>query len=389
MKKKICVITGSRAEYGLLTGLIKKINSDNDFILQLIVTNMHLSPEFGETYKEIENDGIKISKKIEILMSSDTPTGIAKTTGLGFIGFADAFQELIPDLIIILGDRYEILAAAATALFFKIPIAHISGGEVTEGAFDDSIRHAITKMSRLHFTSHETYRKRVIQLGEDPNYVFNVGSLSIDNITKLQLMNKNEFENSINFKLNKKNILVTYHSETNQKGVSQIEYLNELLKVIDELEDTNIIFTLPNSDDQGRELIQQINDYTSKNNKKATVFSSLGYLRYLSALQFVDAVVGNSSSGIVEAPSFKTGTINIGNRQKGRIRAKSIIDCNPEYNSIKASFKKLYSKEFQHILVSPENPFGNGKTAQTIIDILKNIEYDKFVLNKQFKDYAI
>jgi GDP/UDP-N,N'-diacetylbacillosamine 2-epimerase (hydrolysing) len=383
MKRKICVVTGTRAEYGLLYWLMKEIEADKDLELQLIVTGMHLSPEFGLTYKEIEKE-FKIDKKIEMLLSSDTPIGISKSMGLAQISFAEAYAELKPDIVIVLGDRYEILSAVSAALISRIPIAHLNGGELTEGVIDDSIRHAITKMSHIHFTAIEEYRKRVIQLGERPIRVFNVGEAGLDNIKRLKLLSKEEFEKSINFKLNKKNILVTFHPVTLENNTAG-EQVRELLNAIDELKDTNIIFTKANSDTDGRIINKMIDEYVLKNKHKAIAFTSLGQLRYLSAMQYVDAVVGNSSSGIVEAPSFKIGTINIGDRQKGRIRAESVINCEPRKDSVLKAFEKLYSKEFQEKLKNVKNPYGDGNSSKKIKEILKSINLYN-ILKKSFYD---
>jgi GDP/UDP-N,N'-diacetylbacillosamine 2-epimerase (hydrolysing) len=386
MKRKICIITGTRAEYGLLYWLMKEIESDKDLELQLIVTGMHLSPEFGLTYKEIEKE-FKIDKKIEMLLSSDTPVGISKSMGLAQISFAEAFNELAPDIVVILGDRYEVFSAASAAMVSRIPIAHIHGGEVTEGAFDESIRHSITKMAHLHFTATEEYRRRVIQLGEYPDRVFNVGAMGIENIKKLKLLNKEEFEKSINFKLNKKNILVTFHPVTLEKNSAGKQF-KELLDAIDELENTNIIFTKANSDTEGRIINKMIDEYVFKN-KNAIAFASLGQLRYLSAMKYVDAVVGNSSSGIIEAPSFKIGTINIGDRQKGRIKAKSVIECKPKKELILKAFKKLYSKEFQDKLKNIKNPYEQNRLpSKKIVEVLKNVNL-KNILKKSFYDLKV
>ena len=381
--KKICVVTGTRAEYGLLYWLLKEIEADKELQLQVIVTGMHLSPEFGLTYKEIEKE-FKINKKIEMLLSSDTSVGISKSMGLAQISFAESYDELKPDIVIVLGDRYEIFSATSAAMIARIPIAHIHGGEKTEGAFDESIRHSITKMSHLHFTATEEYKNRVIQLGEDPSRVFNVGGMGIENIKRLELLNKKEFEKSIEFKLNSKNILVTFHPVTLENSTAQ-EQFKELLDAIDELEDTNIIFTKANSDTDGRVINQMIDEYVTKNSNKSIVFTSLGQLRYLSALQYVDAVVGNSSSGLAETPSFKIGTINIGDRQKGRIKASSVIDCEPNKDSILKSFEKLYSKEFQETLKTTINPYGDGCASKRIVEILKNVDL-KNILKKSFYD---
>lgn len=386
MKRKICVVTGTRAEYGLLCWLMKDIEADKILELQLIVTGMHLSPEFGLTYQEIEKE-FKINKKIEMLLSSDTSIGISKSMGLAQISFAEAYEELKPDMVVVLGDRYEIFSATSAAMIARIPIVHLHGGETTEGAFDESIRHSITKMSHLHFTATDEYKNRVIQLGEHPNRVFNVGGMGIENIKRLKLLSKVEFEKSIDFKLNKRNILVTFHPVTLENSTAK-EQFSELLDAIDELEDTNIIFTKANSDTDGRIINQMIDEYISKNSHKSIGFTSLGQLRYLSALQFVDAMVGNSSSGLAEAPSFKIGTINIGDRQKGRVKASSIIDCGPNKSEILQAFEKLYSKEFQEILRTTINPYGDGCASLKIIEVLKNVSLDN-ILKKSFYDIKV
>jgi GDP/UDP-N,N'-diacetylbacillosamine 2-epimerase (hydrolysing) len=381
IKRKICVVTGTRAEYGLLYWLMKEIESDDSLEVQLIVTGMHLSPEFGLTYKVIEKE-FKIDKKIEMLLSSDTSVGISKSMGLAQISFSEAYDELQPDILVVLGDRYEIFSCVSAAMIARIPIAHLHGGETTEGAFDESIRHSITKMSHLHFTATEEYKNRVIQLGENPTRVFNVGGLGIDNIKKLKLLTKDEFEKSIDFKLNKKNILVTFHPVTLANSTSK-EQFSELLEAIDELEDTHIIFTKANSDTDGRVINQMIDEYVARSSHKSVAFTSLGQLRYLSALQYVDAMVGNSSSGLIEAPSFKIGTINIGDRQKGRIMADSVIDCDSNFESIKDAFNKLYSIEFRDKLIAIENPYGNGGASYHIKEKLKTVNLND-ILKKSF-----
>jgi GDP/UDP-N,N'-diacetylbacillosamine 2-epimerase (hydrolysing) len=382
-KRKICVVTGTRAEYGLLYWLMKEIENDIDLELQLIVTGMHLSPEFGLTYKEIEKE-FKIDKKIEMLLSSDTPIGISKSMGLAQISFAEAYNELKPDILVVLGDRYEIFSAVSSAMIARIPIAHLHGGETTEGAFDEAIRHSITKMSHLHFVAMNEYRNRVIQLGEKPSSVFNVGGLGIDNIKKLKLLSKKEFEKSISFKLNKKNILVTFHPVTLEKSTASQQFQN-VLDSIDKLEDTNIIFTKANSDTDGRIINRMIDIYVKENSAKAIGFTSLGQVRYLSALQYIDAVVGNSSSGLLEVPSFKIATINIGDRQKGRIIAESVIECKSSIKSIEKALKKAYSSKFQKQLKKIENPYGNGGASKKIIEVIKNINLDN-ILKKSFYD---
>lgn len=385
-KRKICVVTGTRAEYGLLYWLMKEIEADDDLELQVIVTGMHLSPEFGLTYKEIEKE-FKIDKKIEMLLSSDTSIGISKSMGLAQISFAEAYEELKPDILVVLGDRYEIFSAVSAAMIAKIPIAHLHGGETTEGAFDESIRHSITKMSHLHFTATDEYKNRVIQLGEHPNRVFNVGGMGIENIKRLKLLTKDEFEKSIDFKLNQKNILVTFHPVTLENSTADLQF-QELLDAIDELENTNIIFTKANSDTDGRIINQMIDEYIGRNSDKSVGFTSLGQLRYLSALQYVDVMVGNSSSGLAEAPSFKIGTINIGDRQKGRIKADSVIDCIPNKKSISEAFIKLYAKEFQDSLTDVKNPYGDGCASEKVINEIKQVDLNN-ILKKSFYDIKV
>ena len=382
-RRKVCVVTGTRAEYGLLYWLLKEIQNDKELELQLIVTGMHLSPEFGLTYKEIEKE-FKINKKIEMLLSSDTPVGISKSMGLAQISFAEAYAELKPDILIVLGDRYEIFSCVSAAMIAQIPIAHLHGGETTEGAFDESIRHSITKMSHLHFTAADEYKNRVIQLGENPSRVFNVGGLGIENIKRLKLLTKEEFEKSIDFKLNKKNILVTFHPVTLESSTAQ-EQFQELLNAVDELKDTNIIFTKANSDTDGRVINQMIDEYVVKNAHKSIGFTSLGQLRYLSALQYVDAMVGNSSSGLTEAPSFRIATINIGDRQKGRIKADSIIDCEPRKASITKVFEDIYTKNFQNALKIVNNTYGDGCASKKVIEEIKKVDLDN-ILKKPFYD---
>ena len=380
--RKICVITGSRAEYGLLSGLMTEIKNDPTLLLQVIATNMHLSPEFGLTYKEIENDGFTINKKVEMLLSSDTANGTSKSVGLATIGFADAFEDLKPDLLVVLGDRYEILAAVTAALFYKIPVAHLHGGEISEGAYDDSIRHAITKLSHLHFTSTEEYRKRVIQLGESPDRVFYVGALGVENITKTKLLNKEEFEKSINFSLGEKSLLVTFHPVTLENASAKEQCAN-LLASLEELKDYKIIFTYPNSDTDGRIIIQLIKKYVSTHNRNSIAIDSLGKVRYLSALLHVSAVVGNSSSGIIEVPSFGIPTLNIGNRQKGRVAANSVINCGITREEIKEGLNKIFSKENINISQRKVNPYQLDDTSRYILKVLREYPLDT-VIQKKF-----
>lgn len=378
--RKICVVTATRAEYGSLYWIMKEIEDDKNLELQLIVTGAHLSPEFGLTYKEIEKD-FKIDKKIEILLSSDSAIGLSKAMGLVQISFAEAYSELNPDIVIILGDRYEMLSAASSAMILRVPIMHLAGGERTEGAFDESIRHAITKLSNIHCATTDEYKNRIIQLGENPSHVFNVGGFGIDNILRLKLLGKEEFEESINFKLNKKNILLTFHPVTLDK-LSAKEQFSEILNAIDELKDTNIIITKANSDTEGRVINAMCEEYVLKNPHKAVLFASLGQLRYISALQYMDAVVGNSSSGLAEVPSFKIGTINIGSRQQGRLKASSVIDCEPNKKSISKAFEKLYDAAFQESLKTVQNPYGNEMASKKVVEILKKVDLKDIIIKK-------
>lgn len=380
----ICVVTGTRAEYGLLYWLLKEIETSNDFMLQLVVTGMHLSSEFGLTYKKIEQDDFTIDRKVEMLLSADTDSAVTKSIGLGLIGFADCFAELKPDLIVLLGDRFEIFSAATAATVAKIPIAHIHGGETTEGAYDESFRHSITKMSHLHFTTTETYRKRVIQLGESPDRVFNVGAPGIDNIKNLKLLARDEFENSIGFRLEKRNLLITYHPVTLEVSTAEEQFRNVLL-ALDTLDETGLIFTKANADSGGRIINKMIDDYVARNHGKAVAFASMGQLRYLSAMQYVDAVVGNSSSGLLEAPSFHIGTLNIGDRQLGRVRADSVIDCGYSKQAILDGLQKLYSENFQSALKHVKNPHGDGDVASKILTKIRERSLEG-MLKKAFHD---
>ena len=379
---KVCVITGTRAEYGLLYWTMKAIQLNPNLELSVCVTGMHLSPEFGLTYKQIESDGFLIEGKIEMIVSSDTSVGITKSIGLGLIGFADFYERSRPDMILVLGDRFEIFSAVSAAMIARIPIAHCHGGEATEGLIDEAIRHSITKMSHLHFTSTEEYKKRVIQLGEQPKNIFNVGALGIENINRLKLLNKEEFESSINFKLSSLNFLVTFHPVTLDITSSELQF-TELLDALSEFKDAKIIFTKPNADHDGRVIIKLIDEFISKNTQNAISFISLGQLRYLSAIKHCQVVIGNSSSGIIEAPSFKKATINIGDRQQGRIKAKSVISCKPEKASIIKSIRVAISDEFQNLLKGTLNPYGQGNSSEKILEVITNTSLNK-LLKKKF-----
>jgi len=381
--RKICVITGTRAEYGLLRWVMQGFLEAPGIELQIIATGMHLSPEFGLTWREIEKDGFVINRKVEMLTSSDTPVGIAKSMGLGMIGFADVLAELRPDLIVVLGDRFEIFAAVAAAMVARIPVAHIHGGEATEGLIDEAIRHSISKMSHLHFVAAEEYRNRVIQLGEAPERVFLVGGLGIDNIKRLALLDRTALEDSLGCSLGRRSLLVTFHPVTLEVATAQ-EQITELLAALAELQDTRLIFTLPNADTDGRMLIRQIEEFVACHDN-ARAYTSLGQLRYLSCIAQVDGVVGNSSSGLLEVPSFRKGTINIGDRQRGRLQATSVLNSAPERSAIRAALERLYSPQFQANLADVRNPYGEGGASEKIVAAILACNLDN-LLKKHFHD---
>lgn len=384
MTLKICVITGSRAEYGLLRWLMHSIREDPDLTLQVIATGMHLSPEYGFTFTEIEKDGFPINVKIEMLLSSDTYVGVSKSIGVGLVGFVDALTNLAPDIVVILGDRFEIFAAVQAAMNLRIPIAHISGGELTEGVIDERYRHAITKMSDLHFVSNRDHEKRVIQMGEPPSKVFNVGNPGLDNFTNLKLLNKDELEKTLNFNLAKTNFLVTFHP-LNTSSQNSCMDTQELVRALNQFPDAHIIITKPNAD-AGRDGISNIFDrYSQANSNRVFVSSSLGQLTYLSALNVCDVVIGNSSSGIVEAPVVKKPTVNIGNRQSGRLKSKSIIDCEPNWNSISTAITLALSQDFKKILKETTSLYGKPGASEKIKNTLKNYKIEKNG-NKIFHD---
>lgn len=382
-KRKLCVVTGTRAEYGLLKHLLKEIKISDDFELVLLVTGAHLSNKFGFTYKEIEGDGFSINQKIDIQIIGDKPEDIANSTALSLQGFSKAYAEFKPHLIILVGDRYELLGASISAMFHQIPIAHIHGGEVTSGAMDEGIRHSITKLSHLHFVANEIYRKRVIQLGEDPNFVFNVGGLGVDAIKRINLLTKNELEERLKFRFKKKNFLVTFHPVTLEKSTSS-DQMKELLKALEAREDCQIIFTLPNADPNSDILIHLIKVFV-KEHRNACYFTSLGQTCYYSCIAQVDAVIGNSSSGLLEVPSFKKATINIGDRQAGRLRASSVLDCEPDFISINAAIDQIFTRPFQKKISQTTNPYGDGGSVESIIETLKSLSFDNLI-KKKFHD---
>ena len=380
--KKIAVFTGTRAEYGLMYWLLKDIQADLELCLQLIVSGSHLSPEFGNTYDQIERDGFEIDEKIEMLLSSNTAVGVAKSMGLGTIGFADALSRLEPDILVILGDRFEALAIAQVAMVMKIPILHIHGGERTDGAYDDAIRHAVTKLSTFHATSHEVHRKRVIQLGEAPHKVWNVGAIGLEHLSRTKLLSRDELSDSLNFIINAPFFLVTYHPVT-LACENAVETFTNLLNALDQFPQHQVILTYPNADDGGREIIQLIEAYARKDAERVFAIESLGQLRYLSALSLTDALVGNSSSGIIEAPAYKKPTINIGSRQEGRLGSESILHCSTEMSDITDAIQESLKNEFLEILARTVNPYGHKEISKKIIKILKT---DKPSVIKNFVD---
>jgi len=382
MTRKVCVVTGTRAEFGLLRWLMGEIRNHPELELQVIATGMHLSPEFGSTYREIEEAGFEIDARVEMLLSSDTNTAVTKSMGLGVIGFADAYERLAPDIVVVLGDRFEIFAAASAALIAGLPIAHLHGGETTEGAFDEAIRHSITKMSHLHFVAADEYRQRVIQLGEHPDRVFNFGGMGIDAIKRIKLLSREELERSLELSFGQKNLLVTFHPVTLEGEAGSVAQMSELLAALDKLDDTTLIFTMPNADTGGRELSAMVQEFTQAH-PNAKVYTSLGQLRYFSCLAQIDGVVGNSSSGLAEAPSFNIGTVNIGDRQKGRLKAKSVIDCEPNREAILEALEILYSDEFRASLAAVTNPYGNGGASEAIVKVLAEYPLEN-IRKKQF-----
>jgi GDP/UDP-N,N'-diacetylbacillosamine 2-epimerase (hydrolysing) len=387
MSRNICVVTGTRAEFGLLRWLMEEINNHPGLTLQVVATGMHLSPEFGSTYQEIEEAGFQIDAKVEMLLSSDTNTAVTKSMGLGVIGFADTYERLVPDMLVVLGDRFEIFAATSAAMIAGIPVAHLHGGETTEGAFDEAIRHSITKMSHLHFVAADEYRRRVIQLGEYPDRVFDVGGMGIDAIKRIKLMSREALESSLEINFGKKNLLVTFHPVTLESGGSSATQMGELLAVLAELKDTTLIFTMPNADTGGRELGRMVREFAQEH-PNAKVFTSLGQLRYFSCLAQVDGVVGNTSSGLLEAPAFNIGTVNVGDRQKGRLKAVSVIDCEPNRQSICIALKTLYSKSFKHSLASIVNPYGNGGASKAIVKVIAEYSLEN-ICKKQFYNLPV
>lgn len=382
--KTIMVLTATRAEYGLLSPIIKALKKCPEFCVKVAVTGAHLSPEFGLTYKEIEKDGIEIDKKIEILLSADTPSAISKSMGLAMIGFADYFAEDRPDALLVLGDRYETLAVCCAAMNERIPIIHLYGGETTEGAVDEAIRHAITKMSYLHLTSTDEYRRRVIQLGEDPDRVFTVGSVGVENALKQPLFCKQKLEESLGVKLECPYAVVTFHPVTLEEHSAEKQCL-ELLSAMDEYPNMKFVVTKANADANGRVINNLFEEYAAVHNN-VSVYDSLGFIRYLSAVKYADMVIGNSSSGLIEVPSFQIPTVNIGDRQKGRIKAESVIDCIPKKINICDAIAQAQSQEFRTICLNVKNPYGDGCTSEKILNVIKHTIKHFTDLKKKFYD---
>lgn len=382
--RRICVITGTRAEYGHLYWIIKGIHEDPELKLQLIVTGMHLSSEFGLTVNEIEKDGFPIAERVEMLLSSDTETAIATSMGLGMIGFAKAYEHLRPDVLVVLGDRFEIHAAVSASIPFRLPVAHIHGGEATEGLIDETIRHAITKMSHIHFAATDKYRNRIIQMGEKPESVFCFGAPGLDSVYKLNLMNKEELSCELGLPIDKEIGVVTYHPVTLEKDTAEFQ-ISELLQALKGLPDIYWVFTLPNADTGGRVIIKIINDFVRNDPEKGKAFTSLGQLRYLSLLKHAIVMVGNSSSGLIEAPSMKLPVVNIGDRQRGRVRGKNVIDvaaCKKEF--IANAIEKALSVEFKNSLEGMKNPYGEGYASEKIVEKLKAISLGENLIKKRF-----
>lgn len=387
-KKRLCIVTATRAEYGLLKPLIQKLKLTMEFEVSVAVTGMHLSPEFGLTYNEIEQDHIEIDKKIEILLSADTPSAITKSMGMAMIGFADYFADTRFDAVILLGDRYETLAVACAAMNFRIPIVHLYGGETTEGAVDEGIRHAITKLSYLHMTSTESYRRRVIQMGEAPERVFCVGAMGVENALNAKLMSKKQIEYELGIREGATYALVTFHPVTLENGSSRCQ-IEELTHALDEFSDWEFVITKANADTDGR-VINQLLDIYAENRRNVHIYDSLGMLRYLSAMKYCKMVIGNSSSGLIEAPSFGVPTVNIGDRQKGRLRAESVIDCNPERNSIIDAINKAVADQESGALDGMTNPYGDGMVSEKIIHLLKEtLYYLEIDLKKKFYNIGV
>lgn len=382
--RKIAVVTGTRAEYGLLYWIMKGIQEDPSLELQLIVTGAHLSPEFGLTVTTIESEGFPVAERVEMLLSADTESAIATSMGLGIIGFAKAYERLRPDILLVLGDRFEILSAVSAAVPFRIPVAHIHGGEVTEGAMDELFRHAITKMSHIHFPAAQPYADRVIQMGERPETVFCFGAPGLDNILKLPLMEREKLASELDLPVDKKIGVFTYHPVTLDKDASEFQ-MAEALNALEGFTDIHWVLTVPNADTGGRILAERVKAFACRPPENKSLFTSLGQLRYLSLLKHAAVMVGNSSSGLIEAPSFDLPVVNIGDRQRGRLRGDNVIDVY-EYREqlISSAIKKALSPEFRDAIKGKINPYGDGSASLKIVDKIKTVVLDENLLKKRF-----
>lgn len=382
--RTIAVVTGSRAEYGLLRPVCKLIEQSEFFDLRMLVTGSHLSSVHGNTYQEVVNDHYRNIEYFDLNITGSSPLDINNALALSVQRFGEYFDEIKSDLLIVLGDRYEVFGAAIAAMMHLVPIAHIHGGELTQGAYDDSIRHSISKMSHLHFTSTEAYKSRIVQMGENSDFVFHVGGLGAEAIQNLKLLDKETLETELNFSFNERNLLVTYHPETMARDTT-LQDLHELLNALNTLEnDTNLIFTMPNADTGYQQFFDAIQAFVNKDRTTRVAFTSLGQLRYFSCLQYVDGVIGNSSSGILEAPSFKIATINIGNRQAGRVMANSVINVGPSKSEIIRAINSIYREDFKEKIKTLENPYYKPGSAMEIVKIIE--KHKKISLEKTFVD---
>ncbi len=384
--RKVCVFTGTRAEFGLLRPVMERIQAEASLDLQILASGMHLSPEFGLTWREIEAAGLPVHEKVEMLTSSDTAVGLCKSMGLGLCAFPEALERLSPDVLVILGDRFEAFSAAAAAMICRVPIAHLHGGEATHGLIDEPIRHAITKMSHLHFTSTEAYRRRVIQLGEDPRRVFNVGALGVENIRRLELVDRDELATDIGFSLDEPYVMVTFHPVTLERATAG-EQFGALLEALD-AKGIRAIFTKANADTDGRVINRMIDDFVACRPGEAVGFTSLGLVRYLSALRGCAAAVGNSSSGILEAPALEVPTVNIGDRQNGRVKPRSVIDCAPEAGDLGRALDAALAPAFKASLAGMEQPYEKRGTSRRIVEVLREFDL-RDILKKRFHDLPI
>jgi len=384
---KVCVITGSRADYGLLKNLLKEIGSSRILELQLVVTGSHLAPEHAETKKEIIDDGFKVDAELEILMSSDSTTGVCKSAGLALLGIPEILERLRPDLVLVLGDRYEILSVAMATTIMCIPLGHIHGGELTAGSYDNSFRHAITKFSQIHFVATEEYKSRVLQLGENKEMVFNVGSLGVEASKKIKLLSRNDLEKKLGISFSKKAVLVTYHPVTLENN-SLENQISELLEALATLENTTIIFTMPNADNGTKLIKDRVLSFAAER-ENVYIFDSLGQLNYFSLVSAIDVVLGNSSSGLIEVPSFGKPTINIGSRQDGRTRAKSVVDVPAAKKDILHAMQKIESPAYTNILLNSRNPYEGHFTSKKIVKIIESIDFSNFSVRKEFIDLPV